>query len=543
MNRRTFIARSFGTAALAITHSLWPRAVVLAQDGGPLVRLKLEDFVAEPSRIAALRRGVAEMKKRKPSDPTSWFFQAAVHGVSDEAIAKAQEEDPEVLNVERDKFWNRCPHQEREGTGGADFLVWHRAYLYYFERILRTASGDSTLRVPYWNYTDEGQRLFPTQFSEQEIEGANGPESNPLFDARRENVFTLGFYELTDAAVSAERALAAKTFFDDNSGRGIAGDPKAGAGVSQGLIERRPHNLLHFAIGGFVATTPDGSEGTAGLMGEVETAAFDPIFWVHHSNIDRLWNVWDATPGKEWGTVASPEWFQTKPYWFYDADKTVKNETRAFYTTAKDLGIAYDSDQPNVARLSDSIPTQVGPLPTEKQAPRTPLATEFANSKEGLVIKGASPASVVLSPKPESPSGQMGLTAALRAASLPGEGRRVLLTFSDIKLKPGEAMAYDVFLNPPTEGKLDRNHRSFAGTLALFGLEHAHAKRPHAGGASDTLDITELVRGLEVGPNSIQVKVVPAPLLKESRKTGQRLVRPRDATLSVGSVEITMLEA
>jgi Common central domain of tyrosinase len=542
MNRRTFIARSFGTTALALTHSLWPRGIVLAQNGGPLVRLRLEDFVMEPNRIAALRRGVAEMKKRKPSDPTSWFFQAAVHGVSDDAIAKAQEEDPEVMNVERDKFWNQCPHQERDGTGGADFLVWHRAYLFYFERILRAASGDPALTVPYWNYTDEGQRLFPTQFGEQEFEGANGTEPNPLFDARRENVFTLGFYELTDSAVSAERALAAKTFFDDTSGRGIAGDPTAGAGVSQGLIERRPHNLLHFAIGGFIATTPDGSEGTAGLMGEVETAAFDPIFWVHHSNIDRLWNVWDATPGKEWGTVASPEWFEAKPWWFYDADKTVKNETRAFYTAAKNLGFAYDSDQPNVPRLSASIPTQAGPLLTGEQPPKTPLVTEIAISKDGLVIKGASPASVVLSLKPESPSDQIGLTASLRAASLSGEAPRVLLTFSDLKQKPGEAMAYDVFLNPP-KGKFDRNHRSFAGTLALFGLEHAHAKKHHAGGASDTLDITEIVRGLEADPDSIEVKIAPAPLLKESKKAGERLVRPREATLSVGSVEITVLKA
>ena len=542
MNRRTFIARSFGTASLAVTHSLWPRATLLALDGAPMVRIRLEDFVKEPSRIAALRRGVAEMKKRKPSDPTSWFFQAAVHGVSDEAIAKAQEEDSEVTNVEKGKFWNQCPHQEREGTSGADFLLWHRAYLYYFERILRAASGDSTLSVPYWNYTDEAQRLFPTLFGEQEFEGANGPEPNPLFDARRENAFTFGFYELTEAAVSADRALAAKTFFDDSSGRGIAGDPNAGAGVSQGLIERRPHNLLHFAIGGFIATTPDGSEGTAGLMGEVATAAFDPIFWVHHSNIDRLWNLWDTTPGKEWGTVASAEWFQAKPWWFHDADRSAKNDTRAFYTAVKSLGIAYDSDQPNAPRLSDSIPAQAGPLATQEQVTKPPIVTEMANSEQGFVIKGANPVTVVLSPKSESPLGQRGLKTALRAVPA-SETRRALLTFSDIKLMPGEAMAYDVFLNPSTQAKLDHNNPSFAGTLALFGLEHAHAKKHHAGGASDTLDITEVARALEADPDSIQVQIAPAPLLRESRKTGERLVRPRDATLSVGSVIISLVKA
>jgi Protein of unknown function (DUF_B2219) len=134
------------------------------------------------------------------------------------------------------------------------------------------------------------------------------------------------------------------------------------------------------------------------------------------------------------------------------------------------------------------------------------------------------------------------LAAALRAAPA-GETHRALLTFADIKLKPGEAMAYDVFLNPPTGVKLDHNHGSFVGTLALFGLEHAHAKRHHPGGSSDTLDITAVTRGLEnADSDSIRVQIAPAPLLKESKKTGERLVRPRDATLSVGSVKITLVK-
>ncbi|HLY77782.1 MAG TPA: tyrosinase family protein, partial [Caulobacteraceae bacterium] len=29
-----------------------------------------------------------------------------------------------------------------------------------------------------------------------------------------------------------------------------------------------------------------------GLMSDPRTAAVDPIFWVHHANIDRLWEVW-----------------------------------------------------------------------------------------------------------------------------------------------------------------------------------------------------------------------------------------------------------
>ena len=37
---------------------------------------------------------------------------------------------------------------------------------------------------------------------------------------------------------------------------------------------------MHVAVGGW--------------MGSFETAGLDPIFWLHHANIDRLWAVWRA---------------------------------------------------------------------------------------------------------------------------------------------------------------------------------------------------------------------------------------------------------
>jgi len=42
-------------------------------------RMRLSEFVKDPSRVESLKRGVRVMKSRKPSDPRSWFFQAAIH--------------------------------------------------------------------------------------------------------------------------------------------------------------------------------------------------------------------------------------------------------------------------------------------------------------------------------------------------------------------------------------------------------------------------------------------------------------------------------
>ena len=45
-----------------------------------------------------------------------------------------------------------------------------------------------------------------------------------------------------------------------------------------GLLEAQPHNTVHVKVGGW--------------MGDPNTAAQHPIFWLHHANIDRLWEHW-----------------------------------------------------------------------------------------------------------------------------------------------------------------------------------------------------------------------------------------------------------
>lgn len=36
-----------------------------------------------------------------------------------------------------------------------------------------------------------------------------------------------------------------------------------------------------------------------------QTAAFHPIFWLHHANVDRLFSLWSAVNPEVWVTVGS----------------------------------------------------------------------------------------------------------------------------------------------------------------------------------------------------------------------------------------------
>ena len=50
------------------------------------------------------------------------------------------------------------------------------------------------------------------------------------------------------------------------------------------------HNQVHVWVGG--------------TMSEIPLAAFDPVFWAHHTMIDRLWALWQlAHPGAGVGSV------------------------------------------------------------------------------------------------------------------------------------------------------------------------------------------------------------------------------------------------
>ena len=59
----------------------------------------------------------------------------------------------------------------------------------------------------------------------------------------------------------------------------------------QSSLERGPHAAGHIAVGG--------------TMGSSSSPA-DPIFWMHHANIDRLWSIWaQSHPTKKPGNLSA----------------------------------------------------------------------------------------------------------------------------------------------------------------------------------------------------------------------------------------------
>ena len=279
------------------------------------VRLSWQEFAKDPNRVQSFRNAVAKMKSRNSLDPTSvefrksWTYWANMHGYfGDDAVngtvakwracnnLSGPEYDAAFEGVENTSppddvaktVWDQCQHRTDY------FFAWHRLFLYYFERVLQDAAGDPSLRLPYWDYTNPTQLAMPAEFRSPTYVNASGQTvDNPLFEKRREPGWEPGTITLDEGDTDIDLALDNPNFLVTNDAEG---DQVPGY---QGTIEASPHGYVHCAVMGCRAT----------VMGAVPYSSNDPIFWIHHCNIDRLWDCWlskgNKTPASLMGRAFS----------------------------------------------------------------------------------------------------------------------------------------------------------------------------------------------------------------------------------------------
>ena len=275
-------------------------------------------------------------------------------------------DDPKIIAVDQKKYWNQCPHF---GQASANFLPWHRAYTHYFERILRAHTGEPRFALPYWDYSKPDNYRFPREFGKRKLDQPlDGNDSNPLFHGER-NVYFTGwdhwsdpnykpYSQLTPEAVDWSPAKDSKLFFGLTERDGIGGAVADEDMYTRGRLESFPHDPIHRLVGGVINLPPipdpdhpgkvKEQESAAGGMASPPTAGFDPIFCVHHSNIDRLWAEWSCMADKEWGKFPPQDWFDATPWVFFDVTlnngmlKPVEvNLPRKTYFDYRALGISF----------------------------------------------------------------------------------------------------------------------------------------------------------------------------------------------------------
>lgn len=406
------------------------------------MRREISSLAPDDPIVTGYAGAVKRMRERDPADPRSWAYQAAIHG---------------SLERRTRPLWNQCQHATWY------FLPWHRMFLYYFEKIVREAvvedDGPKDWTLPYWNYCLGGQHaLLPEPFRDPADE-----EENPLYVEQRDPRLNSGQKGLSAFATSPSVALKRPNFI------GIAefGGPPTGfqhSGETWGVLERTPHNAVHEAV--------------KGLMGAPETAALDPIFWLHHANIDRLWSEWIGMAGAHHEDPPDPAWGDLSFSFFDEQGKEASLQCKDVLETVAQLGYTYDTE----------------PTPPPAPGPAAPARAAMEQPPQREKI-GATHGGVTLTGE------QTTVSVPIRAEAADGFGNAVhaYLNVEEIEGERNPGVSYLVYVDLGRGEPPHPESPHYLGTLSFFGIERARNpvgdEAPHALKAS--YDITETARELE----------------------------------------------
>jgi tyrosinase len=471
VSRRDFLA----TAGTALTVSALPLHSANAQVYPPNVRMSLDDPKAAPM-IEAYGKAVAAMLKLPPTDLRNWYRNAFIH----------------ILD---------CPHQNWW------FLPWHRGYLGWFEETCRSLSGVKDFALPYWDYTaentagtlglpksfigpdnplDPSSSLFLNSFDafEQQLKGPTQTWFNALTPDQRTqlnprpgpfdsfdnfwNVVTQTFNGTFSPArtptfapplpvnVQISTILAALKQSQYTSPPATGSNPLVGFGsdqakqhsdsVGEGILEAMPHDNIHGAVGGYMGAF---------------LSPIDPIFFMHHSNLDRLWDVWTRKQTRlglpTLPTDGLDDW-NKEPFLFYvgsdgqpiatkdDAEPTAH---AGYYATIGKFNYTYTPGSG-----SDVVPSET-PTKFRNQLLATKLSNTTMRAGQMTVADGVLPEELYQ-----------------EVARDNGTELVANITLTPPESAPGSR--FDVLVNPPKGVRtVSYSDPSYAGTITPFG-SHGH---------------------------------------------------------------------
>ena len=165
------------------------------------------------------------------------------------------------------------------------FIAWHTPYIYQFELLLNKYS---TSKVDEWNYITLPY-LDLTNFKDN-FDFINDPTITIFFDKRRitiPNPLSGAYYYVDGVKTPTTRngflsPRTPKEYMQLRTVKKQLNNCLYATTYEQfSAALETPHNSLHDIIG-----------GDLGNMSDISISAFDPIFWLHHCNMDRHFYTW-----------------------------------------------------------------------------------------------------------------------------------------------------------------------------------------------------------------------------------------------------------
>lgn len=187
------------------------------------------------------------------------------------------------------------PHS---GHKGPMFFPWHREFLRQFENDLRTVSGDSSICLPYWDFSRDQSPADPGYPFIDDFLGGNGVGPNDIVQTgvfAQANGWTLNLggnnalqrafgEDLAGPTLPTTNAITEAldevTYDSDPFNRSVPGANSFRNRV-EGWVGPQAvtniHNRVHVWVGGSMGPS---------------TSPNDPVFFLNHAKEDELWAVW-----------------------------------------------------------------------------------------------------------------------------------------------------------------------------------------------------------------------------------------------------------
>jgi len=313
-------------------HQLVNRADVIittGATGGVHPRLEIGNLATRDDEWALYIKTMAKWQQAGEDDTSGYYGVASIHGVPLED-------------------WNGAKQCDSCGTatgyGTHDMVIfptWHRLYLSHFEQKFldaalevaesypassraRMVAAQKTLRFPYWDWAaspESNSTCLPETITSPQItiNGPDGAETldNPLYKfefteseakANYYSVFTSWMqtyrYPNTndaDATSDDATAISALDGMQDSLKDQVYqmltacddylhfSNDQVGATSKCANSLEQIHNTVHTLAGGA------GNDGTSsGHLTYLPLSTYDPVFWLHHANVDRLFALWQT---------------------------------------------------------------------------------------------------------------------------------------------------------------------------------------------------------------------------------------------------------
>lgn len=479
LSRRSFLATTaalpFLTWLERIGNDVLPKQTYVRYEAtSPEGKAMLQTYAAAVDR----------MKKLPDSDPRSWGFQWYIHSTPRARASQIQHifgADASPQRTLAEASWSTCqPHTDPFKSDY--FLPWHRAYLIYFEQTVRAISGNSDFTLPYWNYTaGPGRAVIPPEFTDP---------NSPLFVQSRSDGVNQGLpidRRIPPARSPINLEALRNSFYNRSDG-------PASMGFNPDLDGK-----LHAAVHGLV--------GNARNMGAVETAARDPVFWLHHCQIDRLWYSWQRAGRR------TPQMSHT--FTFVKPDGTGGTIDLAQTLNHAAQPYTYDS-------YADVPAASPGLLAVQQE---NVLATQARGRPVRLGV-GSTQVTLVSTPRPGQP-GVQALSARIRSVA---PESRVVLVLNGLHAERSPGVLYEVLLQVPSDAAPETAAEHVAGYISFFNATAPIDEGPHHE-VTYRFDVTDLTRRLaDVGALEGSLRVTLRPVGSDAPEA--------DAEVSIAAIAL-----